>query len=190
MWQRLAVAWLALVVGLVARPALAAEGSYLLNPGDVVRVSVWREEELNRQAVIQPDGSLSFPLVGQVMAAGRTPAEVQEDIKRRVDRYIPDAVVTVELVEARGNKVFVIGEVNRPGEYQLAQPITVVQAISLAGGFTPFARRSKVRILRAGQPQEEMLTFDYDDVADGTRLDTNLQLKAGDTVIVPGGSLF
>jgi polysaccharide export outer membrane protein len=184
------VAILVLTSWLSGRPVLTAEASYLLNPGDLVRVSVWREEELNRQALVQPDGSLSFPLVGQISAAGRTPSEVQEDIKRRMDYYIPDAVVTVELVEARGNKVFVIGEVNRPGEYQLGRPITVVQAISLAGGFTPFARRSKIRVLRASQPQEVMLTFDYDDVAEGTRLDTNLQLKAGDTVIVPGGSLF
>jgi polysaccharide export outer membrane protein len=144
---------------------------------------------LNREAVVQPDGSLSFPMVGQVAAADRTPSEVEEDIKERIDRYIPDAVVSVELVEARGNKVFVLGEVNRPGEYQLARPITVVQAISLAGGFTPSAREGKIRVLRAGRVPE-MVTFDYDDVAEGNRLESNLQLKAGDTVIVPGGALF
>lgn len=180
---------LALALALCARATLAAEAAYLLNPGDVLRVSVWREDELNREVVIQPDGSLSFPLAGQVPAASRTPGDVERDIRKRLDRYIPDAVVSVELVEARGNKVFVLGEVNRPGEYQLARPTTVVQAISLAGGFTPFARSSKIRVLRVGRGQE-VVTFDYDDVADGTRLESNLQLKAGDTVIVPGGALF
>lgn len=175
---------------LAVQHAEAAEAPYRLNPGDVVRISVWREEELNRQASIQPDGSLSFPLVGQVAAAGRTPAEVQADIQKRVSRYVPEAVVTVELIDARGNKIFVLGEVNRPGEYQLGRPITVVQAISLAGGFTPYARRSKIRVLRAGDPPQEMPTVDYDEVAEGSRLETNLRLEAGDTVIVPGGSLF
>lgn len=180
---------MALALTFCARPAPAAEGAYLLNPGDVVRISVWREDDLNREVVIQPDGSLSFPLAGQVAAASRTPGEVEKDIRQRLIRYIPDAVVSVELIEARGNKVFVLGEVNRPGEYQLARPTTVVQAISLAGGFTPFARSSKIRVLRAGRDQE-VVTFDYDDVAEGTRLESNLQLKAGDTVIVPGGALF
>ena len=187
-----AVFWsIAAAMAAPAAPAATpAVPGYVLNPGDMVRVSVWREEELNREALIQPDGSLSFPLVGQVQAAGRTAAAVQADIKSRIDRYIPDAVVTVELLEAKGNKVYVIGEVANPGEYQLGRPITVVQAISLAGGFTPYARRSKVRVLRAGADPGQLLTFDYDDVADGTDLRSNIQLQAGDTVIVPGGSLF
>jgi polysaccharide biosynthesis/export protein len=170
--------------------AQAQDAGYLLNPGDVVRVSVWREEELNREALVQPDGSISFPLVGQVQASGRTAAEVQAEITERIDRYIPDAVVTVELLEARGNIIYVIGEVNKPGQYQLGQPITVVQAISLAGGFTPFAGKGRIRVVRKEGGRERTFNVDYDDVQSGRNLQQNIQLKAGDTVIVPGGSLF
>jgi polysaccharide export outer membrane protein len=182
---------LLMAAGIGALPGVAeTAGVYLLNPGDVVRVSVWREEELDREAVVQPDGTISFPLVGQVAAAGRSAEAVRGEIAERIDRYVPDPVVTVELLEARGNKIYVIGEVTKPGEYQLARPITVIQAISLAGGFTPFAGTGKVRVLRAGGGEETSLTFDYDAVAEGEGSPGNIELKAGDTVIVPSGSLF
>jgi polysaccharide export outer membrane protein len=181
---------IALLVPPVLPASAADEAAYRLNPGDVLRLSVWREETLDRQAVIQPDGTVSFPLVGQVPAAGRTPEEVQETIAGRIEVYIPDPVVTVELLEARGNRIYVLGEVARPGEYQLGRPITVVQAISLAGGFTPFAGSGEVRILRTTGGVEESIPFDYGDVADGADIAANIELKAGDTVIVPGGSLF
>jgi polysaccharide export outer membrane protein len=190
-WMRSSAGLAALLMAVAAAPALAETAElYLLNPGDVVRVSVWREEELDREALVQPDGTISFPLVGQVPAAGRSPEMVRDEIARRIDRYVPDAVVTVELLEARGNRVYVIGEVVRPGEYQLTRPITVVQAISLAGGFTPFAGTGKVRILRNEGGSEQSLPFDYDAVADGRDPSGNIELKAGDTVIVPGGTWF
>ena len=153
-------------------------------------VSVWREPELDREALVQPDGTISFPLVGQIAAAGETPAAVQADIVKRIEQYIPEPVVTVELLEARGNKVYVIGEVEKPGEYQLGRPISVVQAISLAGGFTPFAGRGKIQVLRKTAGAETSIPFDYEAVADGENLAGNIELLPGDTVIVPGGSLF
>ena len=168
----------------------AAQAGYHFNPGDLVRVSVWREEELDRQALVQPDGTISFPLVGQIAAAGRTPQEVQGEIVKRIETYIPEPVVTVELLEARGNKVYVIGEVEHPGEYQLGRPITAVQAISLAGGFTPFAGRGRIQILRRDTSGDTSIPFDYNAVADGKNLAGNIELLPGDTVIVPGGSLF
>jgi polysaccharide export outer membrane protein len=180
------------ILAVLTAPAGADEASagYRLNPGDLVRVSVWREPELDRQILVQPDGSISFPLVGQIAAAGRTPEAVQGEIVRRIETYIPDPVVTVELLEARGNKVYVIGEVVRPGEYQLGRPITAVQAISLAGGFTPFAGRGRIQILRKSATGETSIPFDYEAVADGENLAGNIELQPGDTVIVPGGSLF
>jgi polysaccharide export outer membrane protein len=172
-------------------PVQAAAAGYRLNPGDMIRISVWKEEELAREAIVQPDGSVSFPLVGQVPAAGRTPAELQAEIVKGIEKYIPDAVVTVELVQAKGNRVYVIGEVNRPGEYQLDRPISIVQAISLAGGFSPFADQDEIRILRTTQGGgETSFVFDYDEIADGKDLSKNITLEPGDTVIVPGGSLF
>ncbi|MFP4270399.1 MAG: polysaccharide biosynthesis/export family protein [Alphaproteobacteria bacterium] len=162
---------------------------YRLNPGDVVRISVWREEELLREARIQPDGTVSYPLVGSVSAADRTPTAVAETITQELEEFIPDAVVTVELLEARGYRVYVIGEVARPGEYQLSQPITALQALSIAGGLTPFAGSGGIRILRTQADEQMSIAFDYDAVADDGEMDKNIFLEAGDTVIVPA-SLF
>ena len=159
---------------------------YRLNPGDIVRISVWREEELLREARIQPDGTVSYPLVGSVPAAQRTPGEVADTITQRLEEFIPDAVVTVELLEALGYRVYVIGEVNAPGEYQLSQPITVMQALSIAGGLTPFAGESAIRILRTDGGEQMNIAFDYDAVADDGEMNKNIFLKSGDTVIVPG----
>ena len=181
------------ILGILVVPSARADNEtqrYRFNPGDLVRVSVWREPELDREALVQPDGTISFPLVGQIAAAGETPAAVQADIVKRIEQYIPEPVVTVELLEARGNKVYVIGEVEKPGEYQLGRPISAVQAISLAGGFTPFAGRGRIQILRKTAGAETSIPFDYEAVADGENLAGNIELLPGDTVIVPGGSLF
>ncbi len=181
---------LAMLLLAAAQPAMAqgaaADGPpvYQLNPGDVVRISVWREEELLREARIQPDGSVSYPLVGSVEAAGKSPDDVAADIKQQLEQFIPDAVVTVELLEAQGYRVYVIGEVNRPGEYQLSQPITVMQALSIAGGLTPFAGERRIQILRTQSEPQINVPFNYKAVAGG-EMDKNIFLQAGDTVIVP-----
>lgn len=163
--------------------------NYRLNAGDLLQISVWREEELNRQVLVQPDGSISFPLVGQIMAQGRTAGELEAEIGEQLERFIPQAVATVELLEVRGNKVFVMGEVLRPGEYQMSGPLTVVQAISLAGGFNQFAARDRIRVLRDEGDEEVAYTVDYDCVASSTNVAANVPLQAGDTVIVPGKTL-
>ncbi|MDX1539766.1 MAG: polysaccharide biosynthesis/export family protein [Geminicoccaceae bacterium] len=162
---------------------------YRLNPGDLVQISVWREEELDRQVLVQPDGSISFPLIGQIMASGRTASELEAEIGDRLERFIPQAVATVELLDVKGNKVFVMGEVLRPGQYQMSGPLTVVQAISLAGGFSEFAAPERIRVLRDEGDEEVAYTVDYDCVANSTNVTANVPLRAGDTVIVPGKTL-
>ena len=163
--------------------------TYRLNPGDTMQISVWREEELERQALVQPDGSISFPLIGQIMAEGRTAGELEAEISQRLERFIPDAVATVELLTVQGNQIFVMGEVPRPGAYGMSGPLTLVQAISLAGGFGDFAARDRIRILREREGQEVAFTVDYDCVASGTNVEANVPLKAGDTIIVPSKTL-
>jgi len=178
------------LTGSPAGPAAAADG-YRLNPGDVLRISVWREEGLERELVVQPGGTISFPLAGQLTAAGKTVVEIEQEVAGRLEKFIPGPVVTVELIEARGNLVYVIGEVNSPGAQPLIRPTTVMQALAVAGGFTPFAGRSRVKIIRKDAAGAETITrFDFTDVADGKGVETNIELKAGDVVVVPGGSLF
>lgn len=193
MGMRAIAALLLTVLGALAVPALpaVAADAYRLNPGDVLRISVWREEGLDRELIVQPDGTLSFPLAGVVPATGHTVAEIEKEVAARLEKFIPGPVVTVELIEVRGNLIYVIGEVNNPGAQPLIRPTSVMQALAVAGGFTPFAGRSRIKILRKDQAGVETVhRFDFSDVADGKAVETNIELKAGDVVVVPGGSLF
>ena len=168
----------------------ANDSPYTLNAGDVLDISVWREDDLQRQVLVLPDGSISFPLAGQIEAAGRTTQDVQQTISDRLEKYIPGAVVTVSVLNVSGNKVYVIGAVNNPGEFQVTRRIDVMQALSLAGGLTPFAGESSIRILRRENGADISYEFDYSDVKRGENLSTNIQLKSGDVIVVSGQSLF
>lgn len=164
--------------------------SYALNAGDVLDISVWREDDLQRQVLILPDGTISFPLAGQINAAGRTTEDVQLTISDRLEKYIPGAVVTVSVLNVSGNKIYVIGAVNNPGEFQVTRSIDVMQALSLAGGLTPYAGEDSIRILRRENGADVSYPFYYSDVKDGDKLEMNIQLKSGDVIVVSGQSLF
>jgi polysaccharide export outer membrane protein len=173
----------------VAEPAAAptsAQLDYRLQPGDIVSISVWKEKDLESDALVRPDGGLSFPLVGDVAAAGHTLRDVRDVLAQRLKPYIPDPVVTVAIKEIGGDHVYVIGRVNRPGEYPFSQPIDVMQALSLAGGTTPFASLNHIVILhRDNSGEQHSLRFRYADVAHGRDLSQNVLLHSGDTVVVP-----
>lgn len=176
-----------LSVGTVA----AEEPSYRLNPGDLIAVSVWKEEGLERQLLVLPDGTIQFPLVGELVASGRTVEEVQGAITERLKKFIPDAVVTVSVVNPIGNKIFVVGDVNKPGEIPLIRPLTVLQALSLAGGLNAFASETRIRIIRqSGDGSTEVIPFDFGEVKAGRALQSNITLQSGDTIVVPSASLF
>jgi len=164
---------------------VAVQDGYRLHPGDVLQVAVWKEADLQGEVLIRPDGGLSFPLAGDLSAAGQTVAELTHALETRIRRYVPDAVVTVSVKLVTGNRVYVIGKVNHPGEFPLNGPIDVMQALSLAGGTTPFADTNGVRILRRDASQQKSLEFHYGDVERGRRLDQNIILQSGDTVVVP-----
>jgi polysaccharide export outer membrane protein len=178
---------LVLMVGLRAGWADApkAEDVYLLQPGDVVQIVVWKEQELQGDVLIRPDGGLSFPLAGDVVAAGRTVEDVRSEIEQRIRHYIPDGVVTVAVKQVNGNRIFVIGKVNRPGDFQLTRPTDVVQALSLAGGMTVFADADAIRVLHRDHGRLTSTRFRYSDVEKGRRLEQNVLLQSGDTVVVP-----
>ena len=162
-----------------------AATTYRLQPGDVLQISVWKEQDLQSEVLIRPDGGVSFPLAGDVTAAGRTVDEVRADLTTRIQHFIPDAAVTVALKASTGNKVYVLGKVNRPGEYSFNRPIDVMQALSLAGGMTPFASADHIRVMRRVGDKSTTVRFRYSQVAHGKHLEQNLQLKSGDTVVVP-----
>lgn len=179
-----------LMLTLIAGIAVADDAAYRLNPGDLIFVSVWKEQDMQGEVLVLPDGSISFPLAGHMKAAGRTAEEVEGIIAERLQKYIPDAVVTVSVLNLTGNKIYVIGSVNRPGEFQVGRPIDVMQALSLAGGLTPFAGEGSIRVLRRENGEDIVLPFDYSDVKNGEHLEMNVELKSGDVVVVSGQSLF
>jgi polysaccharide biosynthesis/export protein len=159
---------------------------YQLQPGDTVTISVWKEKDLETAALVRPDGGLSFPLVGDVQAKGHTLRQVRDTIAERLKPYIPDPVVTVAIKEIGGNEIFVLGRVNRPGGYPFSQPIDVMQALSLAGGTTPFAKLNRIVILhRDASGAEHSVRFHYAEIAHGRDLAQNVLLHSGDTVVVP-----
>lgn len=176
------------VAAAVVSPATAepaASKDYILQPGDELQIAVWKETDLTLDIFIRPDGGISFPLAGDLPAAGRSVAELTAMLEKRVRRYEPDAVVTVMVKAAIGNRVYVIGKVNRPGDFALNRPIDVMQALSLAGGATPFANTNHIRVLRREGNHITAIAFRYGDVQRGRRLDQNILLKSGDTVVVP-----
>ncbi len=163
---------------------------YTLNPGDALSVSVWREDELRRDLVVLPDGTISFPLAGSVSVAGLRTDEVEQLLAQRLAKYIPDAVVSVSVTGASGYRVYVIGAVNQPGEFQVPRRITVMQALSLAGGLNPFAGEDSIRVLRRQAGKTVAIPFEYSEVKRGRALETDIELQSGDTVVVGGESLF
>lgn len=175
--------WL-IVTGSV-RAQDAGAGGYRLQPGDVLQVVVWKETDLQSEVLIRPDGGISFALAGDVQAAGRSTDELRAELQTRVRKLIPDAVVTVSVKVAAGNRVYVIGKVNHPGDFALSRPIDVMQALSLAGGATPFADTDKIRILHRQGTDQTSARFHYNEVRRGRHLEQNILLQSGDTVVVP-----
>jgi len=165
--------------------ALAGE-IYRLNPGDKLEITVWQEEKLKQEVVVLPDGTISFPLVGHVAAAGKTTEDLVVLLRERLSKFIPDSEINVRLIAAEGNKIYVTGEVARPGVFVMTSPTDVMQALSMAGGLTAFAKKNSIIVLRreAGG-RSRSLPFEYGDVEDGDNIESNILLQSGDTLVVP-----
>ena len=162
-----------------------AQDTYRLNPGDVLEISVWNEEALQKEVLVLPDGTISFPLVGILMVVNKTPEQVQSELKKKLSRLIPDPEINLTVRALEGNTIFIIGKVINPGRYPMIGPTDVVQALSLAGGFTPYAETENIQILRRTGNKQNVINFDYSKIADGKALDTNILLRSGDTIVVP-----
>jgi len=179
--------FLSLVLPLATQAAEAANtNEYQLGPEDVLEISVWREEDLNKQVIVRPDGGISFPLAGNLVVAGKTVAQVESELSTRIAKYIPEAVVSVSVIKISAYKVYVMGKVNNPGEYVLGSYVSVVKALTLADGLTPFAKEKKIKVIRTDhEGNESTFKFNYAAVKDGKNLHQNITLKSGDVVLVP-----
>jgi len=170
---------------LVSGTAVAAAPTYQLNPGDAILVSVWREEALQKEVRVLPDGSVTLPLVGRIEVGGLGAPEVATRIATKLKDYLPDPNVTVVITGIEGNRAYVLGKVPKPGPVVMAGPITVLQALSMAGGLDKFADEGAIKVVRRKGDAQEILQVVYKDLISGRDMTTNLLLKAGDTLIVP-----
>jgi len=165
--------------------ALAAD-VYRLNPGDKLEITVWEEEKLKQEVVVLPDGTISFPLAGHVAAAGKTTDELVSLLRERLSKFIPESEINVRLIAAEGNKIYVTGEVAHPGAFVMTSPMDIMQALSMAGGLTSFAKKNSIIVLRReADGRTRSLPFEYGDVEDGENIESNILLQSGDTIVAP-----
>ena len=159
--------------------------TYRVGAEDVLEISVWREDALKKEALVRPDGGISYPLIGEVQVAGRTVLEIQEEIAKRLEKFIPDPAVSVAILKIGSQRIYVIGKVNKPGDFPVGRYVDVLQALSMAGGLTPFADANDIRVMRREGERQVVLPFEYSRVVRGQKLEQNIQLRAGDVVVVP-----
>ena len=174
-----------LAVPAIAQDAAPAGAAYQINAGDTLEISVWKEPDLQREVLVRPDGGISFPLAGDLQAKGFTVTQVRTELEARLSRYIPDLVITVSLIDVSGNRIYVLGQVNEPGAFVMNPELNVMQALSLAGGTTPFAALKDIKILRRQGGRQVALPFDFTEVSKGRSLEQNIALNSGDVVVVP-----
>jgi len=194
--MRVITAFLILLCAVISSSAQAA---YRLQPGDTIQVSVWQEPKLDRQLVVSPDGSVAMPLVGHVSAGGRSAQQVEKAIKAKLQtQYQSDLDVTVSLVaqppEEEADKIdptiFVMGEVNKPGEFVIKKRITLLQALAMGGGLSAFAAQRRIQVHRKVDGEDTIFQFDYRAFEHGRDVAGNIALRPGDVIVVPERGLF
>jgi len=188
---------LVLLMFLLSCSGAALAQSATLEPGDVISISVYQEPKLDRQVIIGPTGMISFPLAGQIRAAGLTPAALENVIKQRLkSRFTEEPDVTVSLAALKTTeedlkpRIFITGEVLRPGFYVIRQKLNIMQLIAEAGGFSPFAATRRIQVRRKIDGADSIFVFNYNDFFSGNNLADNIGLHAGDVIIVPERGLF
>jgi len=162
-----------------------AEPDYRIGPGDQLSIEVWKDKDLARLVTVLPDGKVAYPMVGEVVAAGKTVAQLQKEIEGKLSLYVKGAVITVEVRQVNSLQIYVLGRVKTPGRILLTSNIDILQALGVAGGPDQFAKLSRIRVYRREGGNTVIIPFDYDDVVAGKNLESNILLRRGDVVIVP-----
>jgi polysaccharide export outer membrane protein len=167
-------------------PAPQVSEDFVIGSGDVLAINVWKEPDVSRTLPVRPDGKISLPLVGDVQASGLTAKQLRASLEKALQAYIAEPAVTVIVQEVRSQTFNILGDVQRPGTFALTRPTTVLDAIALAGGFREWAKQTKIYVLRTGADgHQQRLPFNYKDVIKGKKMSQNIELKSGDTIIVP-----
>lgn len=165
--------------------ASAADSNFVIGNEDVLAINVWKEPDVSRLVPVRPDGRVSLPLIGELQAAGKTPKQLQAEITNGLQSFISEPEVTVIVQEIKSQRFNILGHVQRPGSYLLSPPMTVVDAIAVAGGFRDFAKTKSIYVLRNDASKQVRLPFNYTKVIKGTDSEQNIQLQPRDTIVVP-----
>jgi polysaccharide biosynthesis/export protein len=168
-----------------AKVSATTDPNYIIGPQDVLDIDVWKEGELTRTVPVRPDGKISLPLVNDVQAAGLTPIQLSEELSTKLEKFMTNPQVTVIVTVINSQRIYILGEMTRPGAYPLLPGMTVLQALSSAGGFTIFANSKKIYVLRSEGGKQEKFPFNYKEVVKGKNAEQNIVLKAGDQIVVP-----
>jgi polysaccharide biosynthesis/export protein len=168
-----------------AKKTATADPNYVIGGQDVLDISVWKEPEVSRVVPVRPDGKISLPLLNDVQAAGLTPAALAAQITESLKKYVTNPQVTVIVTTINSQRVYLLGEVSRPGAFPMIPGMTVLQAISSGGGFTQFARTKSIYVLRNESGKQVKYPFNYKEVINGKKPEQDIPLKAGDTIVVP-----
>ena len=169
----------------------AVNSEYIIGAEDVLEITVWRNPDLSKEVQVRPDGKISIPIIRDIMAVGKTPTQLAEEMTTRLKEYVQNPVVAVGLKEVNSSNIFVLGEITRPGRYPLKSKTTLLQGITIAGGFTPTAARNQIVIFRFTEnaPGMKRFTASYDDIVLRGGIADNFELKSGDTLVVPSESM-
>ena len=159
--------------------------TYVIGIDDVLAVHVWREPEVSRRVPVRPDGNISLPLINDIKAAGLTPNQLAQRVSEALRRFLTEAEVTVMVEQVNSKKFYVMGRVTRPGAYPLLENTSVLQALTAAGGFRDPANPKKIQLFKGAGPYPKQLWFDYNAVIKGKKLEQNVLLEPGDTIVVP-----
>ncbi len=177
--------WGITVAGAATEGGSSPGADYLIGPGDVLDISIWKDEALTKSVLVLPDGRISFPLIGILNAAGKTLPDLKKEIEVKISKYLTDPVLTVGVNQVNSMIIYIIGRVNAPGKFILNSNVNVLQALAMAGGLNPFAKKSSIKIFRQDGGKTESFPFNYDEVVRGSRLDQNITLQRGDVLVVP-----
>lgn len=163
-------------------PALA--GEYQIGPGDVLNISVWKNQDLSKQLAVLPDGTLHFPLIREIKVEGKTIQELETLLITKLKEFVPEPDLSISVVQVNSMVIYVIGKVNNPGRFAISSNIDVLQALAVAGGLNPFAKDKEIAVFRKGDGKTAVFNFNYQDVSEGKNLEQNIMLNRGDVIVV------
>ena len=169
----------------LAKKVTTQDPNYVIGSQDMLDISVWREPDFSRTVPVRPDGKISLPLLNDMQAAGLTPSQLAAELTKTLSKFVTNPQVTIIVTQINSQRFYVLGEAARPGAYTLIPEMTILQALSNAGGFTPYANSKKIYLLREENGRQQKLLFNYKDVIGGKRTEQNIVLQNGDTIVVP-----